>query len=77
MDLEVRQTSDRNGKLYQVMHHGQIVGDADDAPTAEWLRGIIAAAFEYRGELTQAAREDVENALREVHLENVVNLFWP
>lgn len=77
MAFEIRQTGDRNGKLYEIRHHGQIVGDADDTPTAEWLRDIIAAAFKSHGELTLAARKAVENALREVRLENVCGLFWP
>jgi len=76
MKLEIRQTSDRNGKLYEIRLHGQIVGDADDESTAGRVKDIIAAAFESHGELTIASRKAAENALREAHLENDVSLFW-
>lgn len=75
MNFEIRQTSDRNGKLHEITLHGQIVGDADDEKTAERVKDIIAAAFKAHGELTHAAREAAENALRDAGLENVASLF--
>ena len=76
MCRETRETCDRNGKLYEVRFNGQIVGDADDKPTAEFLMRNIAAAFEIFGELTVGAREAVEHTLRSLRLENTCNLYW-
>lgn len=75
MAFEIRQTSDRNGSLYEVLFLGQIVGDANDAATAERVKDIIAAAFESHGEMTHDARKAAENALRDAGLENVASLF--
>jgi hypothetical protein len=75
MNFEIRQTSDRNGKLYEITLHGRILGDADDEKTAERVKDIIVAAFKAHGELTHAARSAAENALRDAGLETTANLF--
>jgi len=63
MNFEIRQTSDRNGKLYEITLHGQIVGDADDEKTAERVKDIIAAAFKARCRLPACPQERSEYRL--------------
>lgn len=77
MQISMRQSKDRNGDLYEITLRAQIVGDADDLPTAEWLKNTIAAAFEKHGEMTHDARKAVDRALHEAQRAEVCSLFWP
>lgn len=78
MKLEIRQTSDRNGKLYEITFHGQIVGNADDESTVERVRDILAAAYAEHGEDAflpgHAPNAAAKKALLDAGLENVASV---
>jgi hypothetical protein len=66
----------RNGPCYDILYQWAIVGDADDEPTADWLKNVIAAAIEMHG-MTHDARKLVQNALREMRLQDVCSVYFP
>ena len=78
MKLDIRLTSDRNGKLYQVMHHGQIVGEADDESTAARVKDILAAAYGAHGDDAflpgHAPNVAAQKALLDAGLEDVARI---
>ena len=78
MAFEIRLTSDRNGKLYEITFHGQIVGNADDESTVERVRDILAAAYAAHGDdafiAGSSGNEAAKKALLDAGLENVASV---